>query len=95
MEQFKLVVDLPQEVLDRIRTVVSDTIQRELTKHIKAIHAKPLLLTRLEAAQKLRVSLPTLKSYEDKGYLSGQRIGRRVLFQEDQIESYLASSNHS
>lgn len=90
MQQFKLLIELPKEVLDRIESVIAETIRRELANHVREIQAKPLLLTRKEAAKKLRVSLPTLRAYENKGFLNGQRIGRRVLFSEDEIERFLA-----
>jgi len=43
------------------------------------------LITRQEAADTLRVTLPTLHSYTLEGKVKGYRIGRRVLYKKEEI----------
>ena len=47
------------------------------------------LLTRTEAAQMLRISLPTLAAWTRQGMIPAQRIGRRDLYAISDIENTL------
>lgn len=46
-------------------------------------------LTRKEVSEKLRISLPTLNSLTKEGIVTGYRIGGRVLYKWDEVESVL------
>ena len=43
------------------------------------------LLTRVEAAQLLGITLPTLREYTRKGYVTGYRIGTRVRYKRNEV----------
>ena len=45
--------------------------------------------TRIEVAKMLRISLPTLTQYTKDGILKGYRIGRRVLYKQNEVDSVL------
>ncbi len=90
--EVKFIVDLPEEVLQKIEQRIVETLDRVLSQRVESILAKPKNLTRSEAAKKLRVSLPTLAAYEKQGLLKAQRIGRRVTFSERDLDAYLEGS---
>jgi excisionase family DNA binding protein len=48
-----------------------------------------VLLTRKEAALKLRVSYPTLKRWRDKQILLGFKIGNTIRYRQEDIEKLL------
>ena len=43
------------------------------------------LLTRDQAAQLLGITLPTLREYTRKGYVTGYRIGTRVRYKRNEV----------
>lgn len=43
------------------------------------------LLTRVEAAQLLGITLPTLRDYTRRGYVTGYRIGTRVRYKRNEV----------
>lgn len=45
--------------------------------------------TRKETAKRLKISLPTLNEYTKQGIIVGNRLGRRVLYRQSDIESAL------
>jgi len=90
--EVKFIVDLPEEVLQKIEQTIVETLDRVLSQRVESILVKPKNLTRSEAAKKLRVSLPTLSAYERQGLIKAQRIGRRVTFREADIDAYLQGS---
>ena len=48
------------------------------------------LITRLEAAKYLKISLPTLRSWTKSGYLIAYRIGKRaVYYKRDELDQAL------
>ena len=49
------------------------------------------LLTREEAADRLRISTRTLDDLEASGRLQAVRIGRRVLYHPDMLDAYIRS----
>lgn len=50
-----------------------------------ADHAPEELLSRHDAAQLLGITLPTLREYTRKGYLTGYRIGTRVRYKRNEV----------
>ena len=43
------------------------------------------LLTRVETAKQLHVTLPTLRQYTRRGYVKGYRMGNRVLYKRSEV----------
>ena len=73
------------ELKDIIGVIVKEEIQ--LASTIKKNETK--YLTRKEAATFLKISLPTLNNYTKIGIVSGFRIGTRVLYKSEDLESNL------
>ncbi len=71
-------------VADEIKnalTAISETMQKDTT---------PEYLTRKETAEMLGVSLPTLHSYVNKGYLTAHRVGEKTIrFRREDVENAL------
>ena len=63
------------------RTAISETMPKDTT---------PEYLSRKETAEMLGVSLPTLHSYVNKGYLTAQRVGEKTIrFRKEDVENAL------
>jgi hypothetical protein len=86
-----LKIDLPQDVINKIENIIIDTVTRTIQRHVSDIKAEPKMYTRKEAAQSLRITLPTLRLYEIQGRLVPKRAGRRVLYSKESIELFIAS----
>lgn len=52
-------------------------------------------LTRKQVKSQFHISYPSILKYEKEGMLKGFRIGRRVLFDREQIESSLIQRRFS
>ena len=75
-----------------IQCIVADEIQNALTTLTDSFpkDTTPEYLTRKETAEMLGVSLPTLHSYVNKGYLTAHRVGEKtVRFRREDIEKAL------
>lgn len=70
-----LKIELPQEVINRLESVIIETVTRTINQHVDNIKAEPKMFTRKEAAQTLRITLPTLRLYEIQGRLLPKRSG--------------------
>lgn len=46
-------------------------------------------LTRIQCAERLHITLPTLHSYINKGVLVAYKIGRRTLFKASEVDAAL------
>lgn len=76
-----LLVDIStDEFKEIIRQVIKEAIPQNSTSS-----SEPKLLTSKEAAQLLRISLPTLWDYRKRGIIKATRIGNKVLFLEQGI----------
>lgn len=81
--------EIPAHAKTELEELIRSTIKSTLSEHTKEILVRPVKLTRRETADRLKISLPTLLSWESRGYIKAQRMGRRVLFPEDEIERCL------
>jgi hypothetical protein len=86
-----LKIELPKEVIEKLEKVIIETVTQTLTQHINKIKAEPKMYTRKEAANALRITLPTLRVYELQGRLLPKRAGKRVLYTKHDIEAFIAS----
>jgi excisionase family DNA binding protein len=69
-------------------------ILREVLKEIQSLtpvreQSKSNYLNRFEVVKLLRISLPTLSNWTKEGILQSYRIGNRVLYREDEVNSSL------
>jgi excisionase family DNA binding protein len=74
-----------------LRTLLSETFRKEL--EVLNQETKPqenILLTRVETAKKLGISLPTLISYTNQGRLQSYRIGSRIRYKKEEVENSLS-----
>ncbi len=83
-------VELPQVVIDKLQSVIIETVKNTLKQHMDDIKAEPKMFTRKETAKSLRITLPTLRAYEIQGRLVPKRAGKRVLYHKADIDSFLA-----
>jgi excisionase family DNA binding protein len=69
-----------------LRTIMSETIQRELASFKPVEQSKNnSLITRQETANLLGISLPTLSTYSKEGKIQSYRIGTRIRFKYDEV----------
>ena len=75
--------DLLNKIADILdEKFASNTLVKEEQRKIK-------YLTRIEVSKLLKISLPTLHSWSKHGILKPHKLGNRVLFKEEEIESAL------
>ena len=81
---------------EQLRTVISETVKDEFTRQFPAIAPVDLaqkpqdeLLTRQQAAERLKISLPTLNELTKSGKLIGYRIGNRLRYKTNEVNSAL------
>jgi excisionase family DNA binding protein len=73
--------------IDEFRALISDTVRAEMQKNCIS-EPKPeteLLITRLETAKILGVSLVTLNEWTKQGIIPGYRISSRVRYKKAEI----------
>ena len=81
--------------LNELRKVVRDVINEAFDMRLKNLPQEPQaesedqLLTRMETAKLLHVSLFTLRVWERRGVLRPRRISRRVLYLKADVMSAL------
>lgn len=68
------------EDLQTLRGLIREELQAMQPKETK-------YLSRKEAADKLKISLPTLSSWVNKGMIRQSKLGNRVLFEEQDVQS--------
>ncbi|WP_276374223.1 helix-turn-helix domain-containing protein [Chryseolinea sp. H1M3-3] len=84
-------IELPQEVINKLELVIIETVTKTIKAHVDNIREEPKIYTRKEAAQALRITLPTLRQYEIQGRLIPKRSGRRVLYPKHIIEHFIGA----
>ena len=82
--QIQITNEFYEELDRRVRKTVAEILEDQ---------KKPLeinkFLTRHQVCKLLNISLPTLLSYTNKGILHGQKVGNRVLFDEQRLRDSL------
>jgi excisionase family DNA binding protein len=80
-----LPLEFYQDLDARIKKAVSEAISGNPDQSTNKVR----YLTRREVCALLNISLPTLSRYVNKGLLKAQRIGTRILFDEDVLKESL------
>lgn len=75
-----------EELFSEINEIVTRAIESRIKPEIPKDY-----LTKKETAQLLRLSLPTLQRLTNSGKIKAYRIGRRVLYQSDEVTEALKS----
>ena len=82
-----------QELSELLRKELAELLQKEFSQweQRQQEQERPELLkhyyTAKEAANKLRISLPTLWRYEKDGLITAKRFGRRVLYERAVVDN--------
>jgi excisionase family DNA binding protein len=92
MEAIKIELVLPAEFLASLDERIMECVTRAVQANVNLIRSEQTKLTRKEACDKLKISLPTLSNHIHSGKIKAQRIGRRILIPESEIESFLKQS---
>ena len=80
--------------LDQLNQHLLKGVDDRIKELIKQSDSEPIkYLTRLEVAQKLSISLPTLHDWVKKKILNAYRVGNRVYFKSDELDSCLRPIN--
>lgn len=80
------VTQLKEIIQESISKLIPLPLQENLVKDTK-------YLSREKVCELLHITLPTLDKHSKKGLLKAHYIGRRVLYNEDEILSALAKDN--
>lgn len=75
--------------VDDFRKLIGDVIDEKLTQltQREKPQSKTNYLDRKEVAELLKVSLPTLNEWSKLGIVQSYRIGKRILYKQDEIIS--------
>lgn len=66
--------------------LIATTVRTELDAHTTPAATPPdEYLPPIEAAQLLRITLPTLRAYDRKGIVTGYRLGSRVRYRRNEL----------
>ncbi len=72
---------------ENLREIVREVIVEEVPKLIPQKSTEGRYYTRKEAAKRARITMPTLDKYIQEWQIKAHRLGRRVLFWEDDIKT--------
>jgi excisionase family DNA binding protein len=81
--------------LSELKKIVEDAIFNQLKCFSPVEQKSNQLLTRKQTAEMLCISLPTLHDWTKTGIIKAHRIGNRVLYKFDEINSSLCQINTS
>jgi len=88
MQEFKII----ELSIEELQQIISDTFRTEINNvllTLKDIKSEVEYLTREETSELLRISLPTLQAYTERGLLKGYRIGTRILYKLSEVKTAL------
>ena len=71
---------------ENLREIIREVIVEEVPKLIPHRSTGEKYYTRKEAAKRARITMPTLDKYIQEGKIKAHRLGRRVLFSEEEIK---------
>ena len=81
---------LHQTPLSEIKVLISEAVAEQFNKFQPQQEKEPIkILTRVETAQMLGVTLPTLHEWTKNGTIQGTRIGTRVRYRMADVEAAL------
>jgi excisionase family DNA binding protein len=83
MEQLNITVIPVKELLEKISEII-DKKFGEFEKPAQKSGSK--FMTRTEVSRHLKISLPTLLDWTKLGWLNSYKMGRRVLYKEEEVE---------
>lgn len=89
MEPIKIQVDISESSLQLFEARCRAIIDQVFDEKMKAIQQERIKYTRREAAKKLRISLTTLDKHIAEDVIKTQRLGRRILIPETELENFL------
>lgn len=86
----KNIIQLHSITPDELKEIIQSGLKENLKELlISSNPQQEIYLTRQEAADLLRISLPTLTDYVKRGIIPANRISNRVLFKRSSIEQSL------
>lgn len=93
MVQETIFISLP---LNQLETIIDNAIGKAIKEYSLTLQKeqenKPEYLTRKQTAERLHLSLGTLDKYVKNGLITSFKIGHRVLFKTDEVNTTLFQS---
>jgi excisionase family DNA binding protein len=81
-----------EELLEKIAKLIDARLSNNQLKELKT---QSQLLSRKEVSKLLKISYPTLADWTKEGWLQSYKIGNRVLYKLEEVETALVKvSNH-
>lgn len=74
------------DLLSHIGQLIEQKLEQKKKREVKE---QSSFLSRTEVCKLLRISLPTLNEWSKLGWLQSYKIGNRVLYKNDEVESSL------
>jgi excisionase family DNA binding protein len=79
----------PTEFKTLLADCISESVRTEIDKLILNQKAEKTIYTRQETAELLNISLPTLNEYTKQGFIIAYRLGYKVRYKVEDIQSAL------
>lgn len=86
MESTSISLQIPPEFIEYIDRRIRIAVAEEIGCTIAKSNKTSTYLTRKDVCVLLNISLPTLSSYCTRGILKAQKVGNRVLFDEQKLK---------
>ncbi len=74
--------------LDEFKELLVETVSSKFK--VEEVQSNQKYLSRVEVANLLKISLPTLNEWTKLGHLQSYRIGNRVLYKADEVDESLS-----
>lgn len=89
MDPIRVEIDLTPSAYEKLGAFILAKINEGFTEKMRVIQNERIKHTRKEAAKRLRISLPTLDKHIAEGLIKSQRLGKRILIPEIELENFL------
>ena len=79
--------------IPEFKKLISEVVEERLNQlpKIEKQKSKTVYFSRVEVAEMLKISLPTLNEWSKQGVLQSYRIGTRVLYKSQEVEESLST----
>lgn len=79
---------------DDLRQIIKEVLSENKESQTAKKNPDTTYLNRFEVADYLKISLPTLNNWTKKGIVQSYRIGNRVLYRKNEIESAVIATKN-
>ena len=87
----KFMSPFAEDLAETMEVLIDYMANRVYKRLVSVMPPEPKYYTRIETAEMLHISLPTLRSLAEQGRITPKRVGRKVLYNASEIDSLVNS----